>query len=331
MSDAAFPPPGFIDRDEAARMFGVAARTWADWEGAGKVDCGRWFKLPWGGDDAVSGGGGRADGAGIERGPIPPAGHGGPAWGAHVRHRRQDVVYLGARGPDHLRQVGLDPGKPGQQKIYPVEELRRQVEEFKKEPPFPPPGFVGRHEACRIFGVAIKTWTEWESRGRITCGRLVPNPGKPGRCKIYPADELRRIKEDLDRQAEEESRRLEPYPDPQRPGCWRVPVVSKVHQMEAIVDAESLPLVQGKRWNWSPGGNGLGTVVLATGGTPRPPLHQIVMGVRGIEHRVAHLNGDPLDCRRENLVVRTHSEQKAATRKVAVKAGAGGQLPVQGR
>src|SRR5687768_9387452 len=49
MSDTPFPPPGFVDREEAARRFGVAARTWADWERAGKVDCGKWFKLPWGG------------------------------------------------------------------------------------------------------------------------------------------------------------------------------------------------------------------------------------------------------------------------------------------
>lgn len=113
-----------------------------------------------------------------------------------------------------------------------------------------------------------------------------------------------------------------PYPDPQRPGCWRVAVTSRKHQnMEAIIDAESLPLVKGKRWWWSPGNNGNGTVVLAIDGTPKPPLHQIILGLQGREHRVGHLNGDALDCRRENLVVRTHAEQAHAARKSLTRAG----------
>lgn len=102
-----------------------------------------------------------------------------------------------------------------------------------------------------------------------------------------------------------------PYPDPERPGCWRVPVTSRIHRMEAIIDAESLPLVQGKRWNWSPGKTDPakdGSVILAMGGTPKPSLARIVMGVTDPELLVSHVNGDKLDCRRENLVVRTRSE-----------------------
>ena len=34
----------------------------------------------------------------------------------------------------------------------------------------------------------------------------------------------------------------------------RVPVCSDKHKgMEALIDAADLPLIQGKRWNWSPG------------------------------------------------------------------------------
>jgi hypothetical protein len=310
-----------VDRHEAARMFGVSARTWGAWEQRGRVRCcGRNVEIP--------GTGTRQKLYPLEQlrqvleefqspPPFPPIGfvdrHGacrmfGVAPSRWSTWEKEGRIRCGL--------LAAVPGKPGQQKIYPVDELRGLVEEFREVEPFPPPGFVGREEASRMFGVGIRTWVTWEGEGRITCGQSVRIPGKPGRCKLYPVEEVRRL-------AEEFSRRHCPYPDPDRPGCYRVPVVSRVHAgMEAIIDAESLPAVEGKRWNWSPGTReGEGVVVLAFGGTPKPPLHQVVMGVRGREFRMGHLNGDPLDCRRENLVVRTASEQKAAARKVASKGG----------
>jgi hypothetical protein len=215
------------------------------------------------------------------------------------------------------------PGKPGQQKVYAVDALRHLQEAFENPPAFPPAGFVGRDEACGMFGVSLSTWMAWERQRRITCGRFVSIPGKSGRCKIYPIDELERLRAEFKREDEESARRLQPYPDPERPGCWRVPVATTLHAgMEAIIDGESLPLVEGKRWNWTPGKReGEGSVVIAGGGSPRPSLHQMVTGVNGREYRVGHLNGDPLDCRKENLVVRTFREQAAAARKPLAKAG----------
>ena len=58
--------------------------------------------------------------------------------------------------------------------------------------PFPPAGFVDRHEAARMFGVAAKTWGDWERRGRVSGGRLVPVPGAPTRVKLYAIEDLRR-------------------------------------------------------------------------------------------------------------------------------------------
>jgi hypothetical protein len=264
VSSPSFPPAGFVDRHEAARMLGIGDRTLSTWESMGRVSCGR-------------------------------------------------VVPV--------------PGKSGTAKIYPVEELRRlagrfQAErELKASEPFPPPGFVARDEARRIFGVAVRTWVTWESEGRISCGRLVRVPGNNGNCKIYPVQELQKLAEGLKRLKEEAIRKLQPYPDRQLAGCWRVPVSSELRDgMEAIIDAEALPLVRGKRVNWCLGGSGQGSVVLPIGRTFRQ-LHQLVMGVNGTRHRVSHLNGDPLDCRRANLVVRTPSEQKAATRKAFLKGG----------
>ena len=103
----------------------------------------------------------------------------------------------------------------------------------------------------------------------------------------------------------------EPHADPERPGCWRGPVTSRLHRMEAIIDEESLPLVQGKRWHWSPGKPNRpneGSVVLAVAATPKTSLARIVLGVLDPDLLVSHVNGDKLDCRRENLIVRTRSE-----------------------
>ena len=190
--------------------------------------------------------------------------------------------------------------------------------QLKASEPFPPPGFVTREQACRIVGIKIRTLCTWEEEGRFERGIFFQVPGKPGRCRLYPIDEVNRVAEEHERSKEVP----QPYPDPNRPTVIRVPVSSSKHAaMEAIVEAADLPLVQGRRFWWGPGHrDGEGSVMLRIDGEYRP-LHQLIMGVRGIAHRVGHLNGDPLDCRRENLVVRTASEQKAATRKVMVKRG----------
>ncbi|HEV2294949.1 MAG TPA: HNH endonuclease [Tepidisphaeraceae bacterium] len=104
----------------------------------------------------------------------------------------------------------------------------------------------------------------------------------------------------------------EPYPDPDRPGWWRMPIVSGKHAgLAAIVDAADLPLVNGKRWNWSPGKPATpkaGSVVLGMGRSPKPSLGRVILGIEDPRMLVAHANGDRLDCRRANLLVRTRSE-----------------------
>jgi DNA-binding transcriptional MerR regulator len=326
-----FPPAGMIGRHEAARMFGVSAHTWGCWERQGRVSCGRLV--------SVAGTGTRVKLYPVEElrqlleafhnpAPFPPPGMVDRRAAARMFGTSERTFSTWEKeGRITCGRFVARVGKPGQQKIYSIEELRRLAEEFRKAEeaekaqPFPPSGFVGRDQACRIFGVAVRTWVTWEQESRITCGQFVPNPGKPGRSKIYPREQLERLAREHKRQAEEAIRKLQPYPDPQRPGCWRVPVSSEFQEgMEAIVDEESLPLVQGERVNWSMGTSGRGSVVLAVGRTFKP-LHQLIMGVMGRQYRVGHLNGDPLDCRRENLVVRTPSEQKAATRKMLSKRG----------
>jgi hypothetical protein len=325
--EAEFPPPGHVDWDEAIRMAGVTQTKWMKWQREGRITCGEWLPIPQPP--------GKKKAYPIEelrreieqaRNPVfPPPGFVGREEAARMFGVSQRTLsHWEERGRVRCGRSIAAPDRPGRVKLYPVDAVRRLVEEFKQVPVFPPPGFVGREDACRMFGVALKTWTTWESEGRITCGMFALVPNRPGQCKIYPIEELERVRAEFQRAEAEEAKRLEPYPDPQRPGCWRVPIRSRLHaDKEAIIDEESLPLVQGKQWNWVPGKNGShGSVMLAgTGSDARPLLHQIIMGVRGKENRIGHLNDDPLDCRKENLVVRTHREQAASRKKSPVRGG----------
>jgi hypothetical protein len=94
-----------------------------------------------------------------------------------------------------------------------------------------------------------------------------------------------------------------------------------IRRREAIIDEESLPLVQGRRWCFSEGSSGgQGTVTHAKLGDATP-LRRVIMGVTGTELNVGHVNGDSLDCRRENLYVKTVAERTRGTRKRASHGG----------
>ncbi len=199
-----------------------------------------------------------------------------------------------------------------------AERLRRAEAPTEAEP-FPPPGFVDMDDACQMFGIPPKAWVIWEGRGRIRCAGWFARPGsaasRGGRCKLYPLAELERLREEF-------ARLGDPYPDPESPGCYRVPVSSYVSYREAIIDAESLPLVQGRKWVWVPLRNVCGgEVVLVSATGHGATLTRIVAGISGFEVRAHHANGDPLDCRRANLLVRTLQQQVQGNRKMARRAG----------
>lgn len=174
-----------------------------------------------------------------------------------------------------------------------------------------PPGTIGRHEAMRRFGVGLKTWQRWEREGVITCGRIV-YPPSGGRLKVYPEKEIERMIRTF-------GRLRPPYPDPNRPGCYRVPLTGyDIKRREVIIDAASLPIVEGREWCWNEGSTeGKGMVVLARF-RAATPLRRFIMGITNEpsgEVQVGHVNGDPLDCRRENLVLRDITERLASARK----------------
>jgi hypothetical protein len=198
----------------------------------------------------------------------------------------------------------------GRCRIYPAEAVQQMAQELS----FPPPGTVVREEAARLCGLGERTFYRFEKQGKVTCGKFVTIPGSPGKCKIYPVEELRQLKLQWERELEQAQRQLEPYPDPNLPGVVRVPIVSDKHKgLEALVDADVLPLVQGKRWNWSGGrAGGAGASVVIPGGGS---MARVILGIAdNAELLVSHVNGDRLDCRRENLVVRTRSQVRRAAK-----------------
>jgi DNA-binding transcriptional MerR regulator len=186
-------------------------------------------------------------------------------------HKRAETVFI---------EPGEAAGRPGGTATYHV-----------------PHGFVRADEAARIFGVSRKTLDRWEAEGRITGGTRELGAN----LKVYPADELRRLVEECGTLAPA------PYEDPDRPGVWRVPLCGlDMRRREALVDAADVALVAGNRCHYSAQGHDheSGTVVVVANGKWRN-LRQLVMGVSGRGARVSHLNGDPLDCRRANLIART--------------------------
>ena len=71
--------------------------------------------------------------------------------------------------------------------------------------------------------------------------------------------------------------------------------------MEALIDANDLPMIEGKNWNYSERKDDYGTfgvVVLSTAKGRMMPFKQIITGVSGHRWRIRHANGDFLDCRR---------------------------------
>jgi hypothetical protein len=205
----------------------------------------------------------------------------------------------------------------GRCKIYPVGELERLMGEMRERHLKLPDGFVGRDEAMRMFGATPTTWKRWQRAGRVPLGEWARVPGKRPRVRAYALDELRRLREEFEKLGR-------PYADPDLPGCYRVPVMSfSTTVCEAIVDAGDLPRVAGKRWNWMPRNDGANPAVVlaAPGDLSNPSLQRVILGLEGSTWRIAHANGDPLDCRRANLIIRNPSESSAAARKAATHRG----------
>lgn len=175
-------------------------------------------------------------------------------------------------------------------------------------------GLADRIAAAEFFGVCLGTICAWEVEGRINSDLWEKTPrGNP--IKVYRLDYLH--------QKREEFRSLDaPYPDPDRPGVYRVRIRSYKYTMEAMIDAESLPLMENRWWNWCGRSDGTkGDVVLSTDDNERIPLKRIIMGIADPAVRVSYADGNPLDCRRCNLVVRDLCQVSRGSRKMRHRSG----------
>lgn len=176
--------------------------------------------------------------------------------------------------------------------------------------------WIERREACRIFEISVSTIKKWENRGLIRRKRSLPHGKRAEWRVLYDV-------EDIKRQLPELGPIEPPYPDPERPGCYRLPLVGRPplrRRGEAIIDAESLPIVEGRRFIVIEGSCGLGYVAHSRRGECTP-LHRMILGVTESHLEVSHVNGNLLDCRRENLVVKTHAEKVRGNRKMGTLNG----------
>lgn len=200
-------------------------------------------------------------------------------------------------------------------RIYSIDELQRLRDRIRRERVCAvyaegvtytlPEGYVRQREAARMFGVDYSTFHRWELEGRITCGTRSMGGG----VKVYPVEELEKLVAECGKYSP-------PYPDPDRPGVWRVPLAGRdIIRREALIDEADLPIVEGKRCHWSGRGADEKGQVILWDGRDTIRLRQLIMGVRGTAWRVGHRNGDPLDCRRENLMVRTKRQQGQGEKK----------------
>lgn len=178
------------------------------------------------------------------------------------------------------------------------------------------PGRVLLAEVLAMFEVSKCTWNKWKRWGWVPQGERA----KKGLPKWYDRAELEALLPELGPPGP-------PYEDPGRPGVWRVPLTTypsrrRERRREVLIDAADLPIVEGRRWGWMPGGSPtcMGHVAICKRGDTTP-LHRLILGVDGRDKRVIHLNRDPLDCRRANLEVRSVSGMVVRNRKMKMRGG----------
>jgi hypothetical protein len=169
--------------------------------------------------------------------------------------------------------------------------------------------------ARKLFGVSRRIWKRWRRFGWLPARVTVDGKKRYALC-------------DVERLLLRCGRKALPYPDPQRPAVYRVPLNGKTSRgREALIDADAVPMVQTRRWRFAPSDMGRGGEVQTMNPAEGVRLHYVVMGVLGSAEsgdepfHIGFRNDDPLDCRRANLVVRTLTETHANHRKQATWCG----------
>jgi hypothetical protein len=223
-------------------------------------------------------------------------------------------------------------GTRARRRVYDVADLRKAMKRLRgKSAVWREGGRDGRYrvpegrvtilDAAEMLGVTKPTIIRWDREGIIESGQTQRTRGGRGegaRVRTYARDEVQRL-------VAEHGKYAPPYPDPQRPNVVCVPMWGRgIERAEAIIDEADLPIVAGRRWYQSrfDAGEKLGQVGTSSVAGDSV-LHHAILGATRAKPGmcVGHRNGDPLDCRRANLVWRTLSERNAAMGKVKLICG----------
>lgn len=203
--------------------------------------------------------------------------------------------------------------------------------------PYPPAGaeLLLRDECAAFFGIVEDTLNDWETDGRLSIPRYRAPRGT--QCRVcYLRTDVVALRDRI-RNAFEPF----PHPEPDRfPGVYCLPIVTGKGAMCALIDAADVDKVRGTFWNIcerTDGDGPRGVVVLAhdtrvhlkrvvaclqevtRAGHPSPQTASPLRAVRDV--RISHVNGDYLDCRRSNLLVRSHAEMSYGNRKIRERLG----------
>ena len=104
----------------------------------------------------------------------------------------------------------------------------------------------------------------------------------------------------------------------ERPGVVCVPLGGRdIKRRVAIFDEGDLPIIEGGSCSWSSVAN----FVSFSRDRLNAPLRRVILGVTDPDANVRHVNRDALDCRRENLVIRTCKQRVWNKRKVRMRNG----------
>ena len=219
----------------------------------------------------------------------------------------------------------------GQCKLYRLNDVDRVVAEAGRDHDFflevgddgrlrMPAGYVGRAGAAAMLGATETAFVRWQTEGWIAVGRWARAPvgrRSPGR-RAYSVAALQGIIAAFEARG---GARV----DPDDPTVVRVLSPDGVAR-DAIIDAADLPAVAGQRWYWSIGqgkdaGPDKGCVATRTTDGRQEALRLRLLERMGEgeakkhRSRTAHVNGDRLDFRRANLIVKEGDEHIHSGRK----------------
>ena len=325
-------PDGFIELHDATAALGIAPHTLYKWEQAGRLPEGRVVPIP--GTSARTKIYPIAD---VERvreeiraaaENFPP-----PGWltlaGAARRANVSVLVWKRwlAEGRVERWQWACRPTM-ARCKLFPVEEVERVIAERGRDHDFLlepdgadgwrlPAGYAGRAEAAAMLGATETAFVRWQTLGWIDFGRWARSPagerGAPRRA--YAVDRLASLLAAFEA-------RGGPRVDDADPAVARVPVFAPDGvARDALIDAADLPAVAGARWYWAistdPEAPVTGCVATRLPDGGQEALRLRLLGATPAEGtRTMHLNGDRLDFRRGNLLLKDGSEHFHGGRKM---------------